>query len=105
MMARRQRTELGGSGFDLAVDLFTLRRPGRPFPSDVLLASNSGSTNPSIVEQLTTAGIYRIHVRGGGTTGEYLLETAIDAAPPTATIVPIGPDAQVSPVGQLQMRG
>jgi hypothetical protein len=58
-----------------------------------------------IVDQAATAGTYRIHVRGGGTTGEYVLETAIDAAPPTVTIVLIGPDAQVSPVRQLQMGG
>ncbi len=72
-------------------------------PSDALLASSSGGVNPSIVQQATVGGVYRIHVSGGGTTGEYFVNTAIDSAPPTVAIVPVGADPQVSPVAQLQI--
>ena len=42
-------------------------------PSDELLAAGSGDRNQSIIEPLTVSGLYRIHVSGAGTSGEYYL--------------------------------
>ncbi|HEV2968641.1 MAG TPA: Ig-like domain-containing protein [Pirellulales bacterium] len=70
-------------------------------PSDVLLGSVAG--NQSIIQQAAVSGFYRIHVSGGGTTGEYFLNTVVDATPPTATITPVSPSPRNSTVAQMQI--
>lgn len=73
-------------------------------PSDALVASGQGSGNQSLSAEVDTAGLYRIRIYGANSTsGEYFVSVAIDATPPTASIVPISPNVRNTPVSQVQI--
>ncbi len=73
-------------------------------PSDNLIASGQGAGNQAIGVAISASGAYRVRVVGqNSTSGEYFLQTAIEAAPPTVAVAAVSPNPRNSAVSQMQI--